>query len=193
MLKRLVAAAILVLPLFTQAAVVTSVFTPLGGSKWSVDLDISNDDSAIPVSEFSVFFPQASFANVLLTASPSHWDTIVVQRDLGLPAPGFVDGLALDLAHSLEQGESIGGFRLIFDRLDLNASFELPFEVYDAEFNLLEAGTTIATVTDPGGGTVSEPSVLWLSLFGLALIIALPRFGVLIGRDGIQHVLLNNA
>jgi hypothetical protein len=177
MLKAFVAVLGLLVPLIANAAVVTSVFTPLGGAKWSVELGVTNDSSATPISEFTVYFPEANFANLALTASPPSWDTIVLQPDLGIPAPGLVDGLVLDLADSLEQGDSIGGFKLIFDLLGAATPFDLPFEVYDADFNLLDSGSTTVRLVDPGGGggTVPEPSSLLLAFLGQVGAVSVSR------------------
>lgn len=172
MLKKLIAGAMLALPLLAQAAVVTSVFTPLGGSKWSVELGVRNDSSATPIGEFTVYFPEGNFSSLALTGSPDTWDTIVLQPDLGIPAPGFVDGLVLDVADALSQGDTVEPYVLTFDLLGASTPFALAFDVYDIAFNLLDSGSTVARILDQPPQTVPEPAtslLTWLGLFAAAI------------------------
>jgi hypothetical protein len=174
MLKRILVALVMLGPLITKAAMITSVFTPLGGVKWSMELGVLNDNSGIPVAEFTVYLPATNFVHLEVTGGPSTWDTIVIQPDPGVPAPGFVDGLVLNVADALALGNAIGGFTVTFELLGATTPYALPFDLYDVDFNLLESGTTIARIVNPGT-TLPEPSTGWLVL--LALI------GTLIGSN----------
>jgi hypothetical protein len=170
MLKNLIAIAALVLPVLAHSAIVTSIFTPLGGARWSVEIGVNNDSSTTPVNQFTVYFSEALFANLQLDAGPPTWDTIVIQPDLGLPASGYVDGLAIDTGDALMVGKSIGGFRVTFDLLAGGSPLALAYETYDVAFDLLDSGTTLVMIVDPDPTTVPEASALWLSALGLSLL-----------------------
>jgi hypothetical protein len=169
MLKALAMAATLAWPMAASAAAtVTSVFSPVGAHKWSVDITVANDSLAAPISQFTVYFSELRYSNLALSSAPASWDMMVIDADLGIPAAGFVDGVVLDGLDALGDGEFVSGIRLTFDVIGSGMPAALPFEVYDAGFTLLDAGTTRASINDPGHAGVPEPSSVGLMMLALA-------------------------
>ena len=155
----LAAAATLFAPL-AQAVVINSVYTPAGAGAWLVDLTLVFDGSPSSISNFTVDFP--SFSNLVLVASPSTWDTLLVQPDPALPDAGFLDSLALTPAAALTGG-SLGGFRVSFTTTGTPGA--LPFVISDASFSPIASGMTVATV-------VPEPAAWLLMALGLGSVAA---------------------
>ena len=147
------AAATLFAPL-SQATVINSVYTPLGGSTWLVDFTLVFDGSPSSITNFTVDFP--SFSNLVLVASPATWDTLLVQPDAGIPDPGYLDSLALTPAAALTAG-SLGGFQVQFTFAGTPGP--LPFVISDATFTPVFAGVTTV---------VPEPAAWLMFALGLA-------------------------
>jgi hypothetical protein len=165
-LKFILAAVAQVMSFGAQAAIVTSEFLPLGGSSWLATITVENDANSTPFSEFTVYFSEATSANLELVASPSSWDTIVIQPDSAIPAAGFLDGLVADPSDALQLGEASPQFQVKFDLLTGGVPGALPFEIYDSNFTLLEFGSSVATVTTG----IPEPSSVALAIGALFLV-----------------------
>jgi hypothetical protein len=146
----------------SQAAGVDSVFTPLGGNNWSVDLTVFGDGTPASITGFTVYFAEAVYADLALAASPASWDSLAIAGDTAIPAPGFLDALVINAADSLEAGESQGGFRLTFT-LASGMPGALPFDIVDSNFNVLASGMSQVTV-------VPEPASMLLTLLGLGVV-----------------------
>ena len=116
-------------PLLSQATVINSIFTPLGGANWAVGLTVINDGAPASIAGFTVYFPQTAYAGLQLTTSPSGWDPLVVQPDLGLPAAGYLDFIGLTPADAIGTGQSQGGFVAKFTQLGggEDRKFKRPF------------------------------------------------------------------
>lgn len=152
-----------------NAAVVTSSFSRVSGSTWSVELEVSNDGTPAEIGAFTVFFSEDLYADLVLASSPSDWDSIVIEPDLAIPAAGFLDTFVLDPTLALSAGQSQGGFRVEFTLLSGDAPRALPFDIVDENFEIIESGVTAAP-----GNTVPEPASLGLVSLGL--------LGALVGR-----------
>lgn len=158
---KLVAGSVCAFALSANAANIESTYTPLGGTHWSVAFAVTNNGDPAPINEFTVFFSEALFSNLSLAGSPSTWDSIVIQPDLGIPAAGFFDALVFDPVDALDVGGSQSGFAVDFEFLGQGAPGSLPFDILDANFQVISSGRT----TVLGGGTVPEPAT-----WGLAAI-----------------------
>ena len=154
---------------------ITSTYTPLGGNQWSLELNVANLGEPTPISEFTIYFSERHFTNLSLTGHPSTWDTIVIQPDLGIPAPGFLDGLVLDTSNALGIGTGQGGFALTFALLGPDQPFSLPFDLFDENLAPIGSGFTTVSINGvPGVGAVPEPRSVWLVLLGLVGASAAP-------------------
>lgn len=144
-----------------QAATLTSTYTPLGGSSWSVAFDLENDGSPPTVGGFTVYFDEALFGPLSLLNSPSSWDSLLVQADPAIPDAGFLDAQVINAADALSVGQSIGGWTVQFRFLGAGLPGALPFDIVDSNFNVLHSGSTVAVLP------VSEPGVGFLMLAGV--------------------------
>lgn len=147
-LAALAAAAMWIAAPAAEAAVVHTDYTIVSGTRWMVDITVVNDGAPpATISNFTVDFPD--FTNLELVSSPATWDTIVVQPDPSLPDDGFLDSLAIDPGDALTLGESIAGFRMLFDYDGVPHG--APFVISDSSFTPLFFGTTVVTVMpEPG-------------------------------------------
>ena len=145
----------------SQATVIDSVYTPLGGDSWMVDFTIANDGMPASFAGFSVDLPNAT--NLALVASPGTWDSLVFQQDAGLLDDGSLDSFVANPVNALAVGQSVGGFGVSFAYTAGATPGALPFMIYSDAFALLSVGTTTVTV-------VPEPAAVILAAFGLALV-----------------------
>lgn len=162
-----------------QAAVIEAGFTQLNGTDWQVDFRVTNDGSPAVITGFTVYFPETLFANLALVSSPPEWDSLVIEPDVALPAPGFFDALLLDPSQSMLVGQSAEGFRVAVEFLGAGAPSALPFQIVDQSFQPLFQGTTV-----PLANQVPEPSSVALVALGLGLI------GTAAGRRATQGALV---
>jgi hypothetical protein len=145
----------------SQAAVVNSTYTSLGGNSWLAELSVMNDGTPASFAGFTVDFLNAT--NLVLLASPATWDSAVFQADPILADPGFFDTFAISSANYLTRGQSQGGFRVSFTYTG-GTPGAMPFTVNDANFAPLASGLTTTVAAIP------EPSTVLLTAFGLAAI-----------------------
>lgn len=154
----------------SQAAVVTSHYTAGTGTRWTVDLTVANDDGAPPLlSGFTVYFSENLFAGLQLLATPTTWDSIVIEPDPAIPDAGFLDSYAVDPADALAPGQSQAGFRVAFDYLGQGAPQSLFFEIVDANYAVLASGQSVVTLAPQA---VPEPGSIVLAGLALAALCA---------------------
>jgi hypothetical protein len=167
-IKNLLAAAALAgAASLAQAVVVQSSFFNSAGTTWIGQFDVYNDGSVPSVESFTIYFDYGKATNLMLLNAPGWWDTIVVQPDDALTAPGFVDALQLDPALGLGVGVNLKGFSVEFDWSGADAPGPFAFSINDpVTFQSLEGG-----LTTPGGAApIPEPSTWALLGLGLAAI-----------------------
>ena len=160
-LASLIGAAALAGPLHAAAAGVNATYHSLSGSQWAVDFTVTGDGTPTVINDFTIYFPDTSFAALSLAASPTNWDTLLVQPDTALHSAGFLDSLAL--ATGLGNGVSLSGFEVKFDFLGAGNPPALRFDVNDANFHAVYSGLTSVTA-------VPEPAMAWLILAGVGAI-----------------------
>lgn len=154
------AALALAVPL-ASAATIYSNATQIADNKWSVEFNVVNDGSPAFITGLTVYFPQASFADLLLYRSPSGWDSLAISPDTALPAAGFFDTFVLDPLNGLGAGQSQGGFEIRFTYLGAGSPGAFAFDINDPAYNVLFSGMTVA---------VPEPTSALMALFGLGAI-----------------------
>jgi len=158
-----IAVACLFMSAQSNAAQMTTSFVSLGGDTWSVDLAVYNDGAPAEVSGFTVYFADTLYADLLLTASPASWDSLVIQPDPALPSDGFLDSFMLDRTQPLTDGQSQGGFSVQFSYAGQGSPTSLRFEIVDEAYNVLYAGYTIPA------SPVPEPGTFPLAAVGIGL------------------------
>ena len=163
LLATLLGTAAFVAPLHAVGAVISATYHPLTGQQWTVDFTVTGDGSPSVISDFTVYFPVASFTALALGASPSAWDSLVVQPDANLQSAGFLDSLAL--GGGIGNGASVGGFDVRFTFLGAGNPPPLRFDINDANFHAVYSGLTTAAVA-----AIPEPETVWLMLLGLGAI-----------------------
>ena len=99
------------------------------------------------INDFTIYFPEASFASLVLNSSAANWDSLIVQPDTALHSAGFLDSLAL--GSGIATGASLGGFEVKFNYLGQGLPPALHFDIGDANFQPVFSGTRAAAVRDP--------------------------------------------
>lgn len=149
-----------------SAAVITYELTPEAGSRWTYQYTVFAAASDAAIEEFTIFFDPALYANLLLMSAPPGWDALVVQPDLGLPADGFFDALAL--MDGIAPGASLGGFVASFDFLGDGRPGAQGFDIVDpVTFASISSGITRLE----GATDLPEPATLWLVAAALLLLL----------------------
>ena len=155
----------------SQAIVVQHELTEGAGNFWTAKFEVTNDGSLPEVASFTVYFDYAQASSLVLLASPSSWDTIVVEPDLALASDAFMDALLLDPLMALMPGQTLVGFELQFDWADIAPPTSFRFTVNDANtFAVLESGSTVSSVQ-----SVPEPAMSWIVALGVGLMLAQRR------------------
>ncbi len=151
------------------AGPITYTLDDLGGGQWQYNYTFDNT-FAFPVDAFTIFFDLGVYENLFVFASPEDWDSFVAQPDGGIPDDGFFDTFA-EIA-SLDPGDMVSGFSVMFDFLGGGTPGTQFFEVYDP-FSCDDFGCEVLadgrTMADGQVG-VPEPSTLWL--FSTALLLS---------------------
>jgi len=160
LLASLLGTAILVAPLCATAASVSASYHQVSGNRWFADFVVTSDGTPSLIKDFTIYFPDTSFAALVLNASPASWDSLILQPDTALHSPGFLDSLAL--GSGIPTGTSVGGFEVAFNYLGQGTPPNLRFDINDANFQPIFSGITVAAVP--------EPEMAWLMLLGLGAI-----------------------
>ena len=148
-------------PCLAIGAGISATYHPIAGGHWTVDFAVTGDGNPSVINDFTIYFPDTSFAALSLGASPAGWDSLIVQPDVALHSAGFLDSLAL--GSGIPTGASVGDFQVMFDYLGLGTPPALRFSVNDANFQPVFSGlTTVAAVP--------EPELVWLMVLGLSAI-----------------------
>ncbi|MDB5999524.1 MAG: sorting protein [Rhizobacter sp.] len=145
----------------SQATVINSAYTSLGGNSWLVDFTLVNDGTPASFAGFTIDLPNAM--NLVLVASPSTWDSAVNQQDPGLPDEANLDSFAIDPSNIWGAGQSIGGFEVSFTYTAGATPGALPFMLYGEDFEPVFAGTTTVAA-------IPEPATVVLTALGLGLV-----------------------
>jgi hypothetical protein len=164
LLALLLGAATIGAPLSSAAASISATFHQIAGSQWMADFVVTGDGSPSVISDFTIYFPDASFAMLSLGASPAGWDSLIVQPDTALHSPGFLDSLALGTG--IGTGASVSGFDVKFSFLGAGTPPPLRFDINDANFHAVYSGLTIVTAV----AAVPEPETVVLLLVGLGAL-----------------------
>jgi hypothetical protein len=152
---------------FPAHATVLATVVPAGGTQFNIAYHISNDSGQI-VEELTIYFDSQHFRNLQLLSSPSGWDVISIQPDTGLPAPGFVDLLALTAP--LQWGEVLDDLVVTATFLGQNTPGSQYYEIIDPNsFSVLESGYTVVAVPPTD---LNSPATLWLIVTGILGLIA---------------------
>jgi len=156
LLASLLGTAILVAPLCAAAASISASYHQTVGNRWFADFVVTGDGSPSLIKNFTIYFPDTSFAALVLDTSPAGWDSLIAQPDTTLHSPGFLDSLAL--GSGIPTGASVGGFEVAFNYLGQGTPPALHFDINDANFQPVFSGITVAAVP--------EPEIAWLMLLG---------------------------
>jgi hypothetical protein len=134
----------------------------LGGSLFQYNYTLVNDTLGFDVDQFSVYFDLGLYENLSVSASPSLWDSLVIQPDSTVPADGFFD--TVSLGPVVVPGDSLGGFSVSFEWLGgATGPGDQNFELFDAGFNVIDSGRTM-------DGRASMPVPASLSLLALGMV-----------------------
>lgn len=147
------------------AAFVHADLTRVGGNTWDASFTVGADPGQT-VEAFSIYFDWTQVSNLLVWASPTDWDSLVVQADAALASDGYLDALAL--ATGIVEPKALGGFVARFDWADAAGPTLLSYTINDpVTFKVLESGRVINTSAPPNAAP--EPASLLLSVLALAL------------------------
>ena len=160
LIASMLGAVILIAPLCAPAASISASYQQVAGNHWFADFVVTGDGSPAVINNFTVYFPDTSFAALVLNASPGNWDSLIIQPDATLHSPGFLDSLAL--GSGIATGASLGGFEVAFNYLGQGTPPALHFDINDANFQPILSGVTVVAIP--------EPEVAWLMLLGLGVI-----------------------
>ena len=163
LLASVMGAAALIAPLYAIGAGISATYKPVTGNQWVVDFNVTGDGSPSVINDFTIYFPDATFASLALATSPSGWDSLIVQPDTTLHSPGFLDSLNGNGIGN-GNGASVSGFEVKFSFLGAGSPPALRFDINDANFKAIYSGLTTVT-------TVPEPETAWLMLAGLGAIV----------------------
>jgi hypothetical protein len=128
-----------------SAAMISYAPHDLGANRWQLDYVVA--DHGLQVGQgFDVYFPYGQYEDLALVSAADGWDALVFQPDLvlGVPEPGMLDGLQV-----ADMGGAPAEFSLQLTWFGPGAPEPQAFELYDADFNVLESGLTVL-VPEPG-------------------------------------------
>ena len=149
------------------ADTITFTVDNIGGNTWQYNYTVANTGSTGgDIEEFTIWFDLGLYENLSGPGSPADWDPLLIQPDPGLPDDGFADWLAF--GPGIAEGDSLGGFSVMFDFLGTGTPGDQFFDIIDPfTFNVLFSGITeLGDVVVP----VPEPTSTSLIALGLFLI-----------------------
>ena len=152
------------------AVTITSTLDDLGSGRYEYGYEVLNDDLAVAIDEFTIFFDLGLYENLAVTASPAGWDSLSVEPDPGLPDDGFFDSCSSIFCFGsglgITPGTALGGFSVAFDYLGAGLPGSQYFQIVDPlTFGVLGEGFTEPAVSVP------EPGTLSLLLAGLFVFV----------------------
>lgn len=147
-----------------QATQINYSAEPIAGSDFRYHYTVTNDSLGLNIDEFTIYFDRNLYNNLVVEASPTDWDPLMVQPDLGIPSDGFFDTLAL--VAGIAPGDSLGGFTVSFSYLGQGTPGSQPFEILDANFTAVDSGVT--ALPPNNSNSVPEPHGLALLAAGMA-------------------------
>jgi hypothetical protein len=143
-----------------QATTIDYTATQLSGTRWRYDYTVHNDTLGSPLQDFTIYFNENLFTNLINESTQASWDLLLIQPDKNIPAAGFFDGLAP--GSGLAFGASADGFSVSFDYLGTGMPGRQSFSIYEtATWGEIEKGMT-------GSAAVPLPGTLSLLAIGLA-------------------------
>ena len=151
-----------------NATIIEVDVSNVAGNLWQYDYTITNNSLPAGIGEFTIYFDRAHFDLLAVVASPSGWDSLVVQSDPNIPADGFFDSLAI--GDSLGLGSVLSGFSVQFIFNGTGAPSSQLFEIIGPGFDVLESG-----ITSVHGAP--EPSSAWLALIAFIALVGAYRSG----------------
>jgi len=152
-----------------EATSITFTSTSLGGNSYEYTYEVNNDSLGVPIEEFTIYFDQGIYENLLVTTPVADWDEVVVEPQLvlGNPVAGFYDALSLSTGIAL--GGSAGGFSVSFNFLGPGLPGSQLFDIIDpVTFGTIASGQTAAAPSNGPGEPVPEPATLLLIGTGAA-------------------------
>lgn len=147
-----------------HGALIDYTVTAVGPQSWQYNYTVTNDDEALIIDEFTIYFDRTLFSNLAIVQAPDGWDPLVIQPDLELPSDGFFDALAL--AFGIAPGVSLSGFSVAFTFLGTGTPGSQPFDIVDPQ----TLAVVLSGFTSLAAQAVPEPSTM--SLLMLAGLVA---------------------
>ena len=159
----------------SQATVVSSTFVNTSGTTWWANFDVYNDGTVESIESLTIYFDYGKARDLVLIYGDPSWDTIVVQPDDVLQAPGFMDAWQADPSLGLREGTNLKGFQVQFEWSGTRAPGPFSFTVNDPlSFEALESGRTTVLGRD-GDTELPEPGSTVLAALGLVAAVAARR------------------
>jgi hypothetical protein len=133
----------------------------LAGNSWEYSYTVDNQ-SAEAIEEFFIYFDLGTYENLVITGSPTDWDSDAIQPDPQLPDDGFADWWSF--VSPINPAEELGGFSVSFDFLAAGTPGSQFFEIIDPNnFDVISDGFTQTRTS-----AAPEPGTLVLLGLGLA-------------------------
>ncbi|MRW94541.1 hypothetical protein GJ699_31690 [Duganella sp. FT80W] len=135
-----------------HAALIQYVIVDAHNALFTVSYTLTAEPGDLPIKEFSIAFDVGRYENLQLVATPSGWDSLVLQPDAALGADGIYDSLAL--GQVVDPATSLSGFTMRFTYLGADVPSGQRFDIIDPlNFAVVTSGTTsaIAALPEPEG------------------------------------------
>lgn len=131
----------------------------ISGNTWEYAYTVTNDTLGIDIEEFTIYFGEGLYENLVVGSTPVSWDPIVIDPDSQIPDDGFYDALAL--TGGITSGASLGGFSVQFDYLGTGTPGVQWFDIVDPDtFFAIDSGITQLVA-------VPLPATVWLLVSGM--------------------------